>query len=95
MFVSVMLLASCASSALYVDPDSVRLRANPALVKRITASPHGYFRFINIPFSEEVCRRFSDVVSDDRYLQATREVLKQHGGLWFYDESYVISRRRD
>ena len=64
MFVSVMLLASCASSALYVDPDSVRLRANPALVKRITASPHGYFRFINIPFSEEVCRRFSDVVSD-------------------------------
>ena len=26
---------------------------------------------------------------------ATREVLRKHGGLWFYDESYVISRRRD
>jgi hypothetical protein len=39
--------------------------------------------------------RLSTVVSDDRYLQATREVLRQHGGLWFYDESYVISRRRD
>ena len=23
------------------------------------------------------------------------EVLQKHGGLWFYDESYVISRRRD
>jgi hypothetical protein len=39
--------------------------------------------------------RLSEVVSDGRYLEATREVLKQHGGLWFYDESYVISRRRD
>ena len=39
--------------------------------------------------------RLSEVVSDGRYLQATREVLKQHGGLWFYDESYVISRKRD
>ena len=24
-----------------------------------------------------------------------RDVLREHGGLWFYDESYVISRRRD
>ena len=23
------------------------------------------------------------------------EVLRKHGGLWFYDESYVISRRRE
>ena len=23
-----------------------------------------------------------------------REVLREHGGLWFFDESYVISRRR-
>jgi hypothetical protein len=29
------------------------------------------------------------------YLNATREVLKRHGGLWFNDESYVISRKRD
>jgi len=26
---------------------------------------------------------------------ATREILRKHNGLWFYDESYVISRRRD
>ena len=39
--------------------------------------------------------RLSKVVTDDRYLQATREVLQQHGCLWFSDESYVISRKRD
>ena len=39
--------------------------------------------------------RLGEVVADGRYLDATREVLHRHGGLWFYDESYVISRRRD
>ena len=38
--------------------------------------------------------RLGPVVSNARYLDATREVLHKHGGLWFYDESYVISRRR-
>jgi SAM-dependent methyltransferase len=39
--------------------------------------------------------RLGAVVHDQRYLDATRDVLREHGGLWFYDESYVISRRRD
>ncbi len=39
--------------------------------------------------------RLGEVVSDSRYLDATREVLQHHGGLWFHDESFVISRRRD
>src|SRR6185295_16015249 len=39
--------------------------------------------------------RLGEVVADGRYLDATREVLRQHAGLWFYDESYVISRRRE
>jgi SAM-dependent methyltransferase len=30
----------------------------------------------------------------DRYIDATRSVLRERGGLWFFDESYVISRRR-
>jgi hypothetical protein len=38
--------------------------------------------------------RLADVVTDGRYLEPTREVLREHGGLWFSDESYVISRRR-
>ena len=39
--------------------------------------------------------RLGEVVSDARYLNATRDVLQERGGLWFYDESYVISRRRE
>jgi hypothetical protein len=39
--------------------------------------------------------RLSDVNSDRRYIEATRDVLQKHGGLWFYDESFVISRRRE
>jgi hypothetical protein len=39
--------------------------------------------------------RLASVVADGSYLHATSEALRQHGGLWFYDESYVISRRRD
>src|SRR5579871_496491 len=38
--------------------------------------------------------RLGEVVADGRYLDATREVLRDRGGLWFFDESYVISRRR-
>ena len=40
-------------------------------------------------------QRLSAAISSGAYLDATREVLHQHGGLWFWDESYVISRKRD
>jgi len=40
-------------------------------------------------------QRLSQVISNDSYLEATKEVLQKHGGLWFWDESYVISRKRD
>jgi hypothetical protein len=39
--------------------------------------------------------RLAQVVGERRYLEATREVLQAYGGLWFLDESYVISRKRD
>ncbi len=39
-------------------------------------------------------QRLSEAVRDSRYLEATDRVLKKHGGLWFNDETYVISRRR-
>jgi hypothetical protein len=39
--------------------------------------------------------RLGEVVSTRRYLDATREVLQAHGQLWFLDESYIISRKRD
>jgi hypothetical protein len=34
------------------------------------------------------------VVTSGAYLEATQAVLKKHGGLWFNDESFVVSRRR-
>jgi len=39
--------------------------------------------------------RLTEMTESGRTLDATREVLRRHNGLWFYDESYVISRRRD
>ncbi len=39
--------------------------------------------------------RLAQAANDSRYIEATTEVLHKHGGLWFYDESYVISRRRE
>jgi len=39
--------------------------------------------------------RLAQVVGERRYLDATREVLQAHGGLWFLDESYVVSRKRN
>jgi hypothetical protein len=39
--------------------------------------------------------RLAAVLGERAYLDATREVLQKHGSLWFMDESYVISRKRD
>src|SRR5215469_13063080 len=38
--------------------------------------------------------RLSSVISHDAYLEATKDVLLKYGGLWFWDETYVISRRQ-
>ena len=39
--------------------------------------------------------RLGEALRDTRYLDATRDVLQHHGSLWFLDESYVVSRKRD
>jgi hypothetical protein len=38
--------------------------------------------------------RLVDAISGGDYLEATRAVLKKHGGLWFEDESFVVARER-
>jgi hypothetical protein len=38
--------------------------------------------------------RLAEAIGSRQYLDATREVLQQHGCLWFLDESYVVSRKR-
>ena len=37
--------------------------------------------------------RLGEVVASGKYLDATQAVLRRHGGLWFNDESFVVSRR--
>jgi hypothetical protein len=39
--------------------------------------------------------RLEPVLEGRRYLDVTSKVLQKHNGLWFWDESYVISRRLD
>jgi hypothetical protein len=39
------------------------LAANPALRARLRATPHGFFRFVNLAFTREVCRRFKDLAA--------------------------------
>ncbi len=36
--------------------------------------------------------RMVDVLRDGDYLEAARDVLKRHGGLWFEDESFLVTR---
>ena len=38
--------------------------------------------------------RLSDAMSSGVWLEATREVLRKYGELWFVDESFVVSRPR-
>ena len=37
--------------------------------------------------------RVTRAMSDSAYLDATAEVVARHGGLWFVDESFVVTRR--
>ena len=38
--------------------------------------------------------RLDEVVTTGAYLDATQEVLQKHGGLWFNDETFVVTRRQ-
>jgi len=38
--------------------------------------------------------RLEEVISDYTYLDATRDILARRKGLWFNDESYVVSRKQ-
>ena len=37
--------------------------------------------------------RLEPVIKSGAYLKATQDVLQKHGGLWFNDESFVVTRR--
>jgi len=37
--------------------------------------------------------RLSVAMNNEHYLDATRNILRKHGGLWFQNETYIVSRR--
>ena len=36
--------------------------------------------------------KLTETLRGDDYLQATWDVLRKYGGLWFVDESFVVER---
>ena len=40
-------------------------------------------------------QRLEEVMQTRDYLDVTREVLRKHGGLWFFDESFIVSRKNE
>jgi hypothetical protein len=53
--------AASPRASLDVSPAAPELEHNPALRARLRSGPHGYFRFVNRPFSCLVCDRFADL----------------------------------
>ena len=76
------------AAQLFVHPDSFEFASNPALLQRIRESPHGYFRFINIPFSRAVCNRFEHL-DDGGPLGSGRFPFNLHGDA--HVEQYAIT----
>ena len=37
--------------------------------------------------------RLAEAMARNTYIEATRDVLREHGGLWFWDECYIIARK--
>ena len=52
-----------AADSLAVDPADPRFAGRADLLERLTATAHGYFRFVNAAFAGEACRLFLDVAS--------------------------------
>ena len=76
------------AAALFVHPDSFDFASNPQLLERVRASPHGYFRFINIPFSRLVCTRFAHLI-DTGPLGPDRFPFNLHGDA--HVEQYAVT----
>lgn len=59
-FVRAELVANIAKTLL-VEPASYDFANNPKLLERILEAPHGYFRFVNVAFSQSICRSYKEV----------------------------------
>ncbi|MEN8143619.1 MAG: DUF2252 family protein [Gemmatimonadota bacterium] len=73
---------------LYVDPADYDFASNPDLLDRVVGSAHGYFRFINIPFSQAVCGRWAAEWADSASIAHTLR-LNLHGDA--HIEQYAVT----
>ena len=80
---------SAGAEGLYLDPAAIDFSNNPELLDRIVADPHGYFRFINLPFSRRVCDLFSDRIRDASSELTRAFQLNLHGDA--HVEQYAIT----
>jgi hypothetical protein len=80
---------SAGAASLYVDPADFDFSENPDLLDRLLADPHGYFRFINVPFSRRVCDLFADQLTALSSEQARSFQLNLHGDA--HVEQYAIT----
>ena len=76
------------AARLFVHPDSFDFTGNPELLTRIRATPHGYFRFINIPFTRLVCERLDHLI-DTGPLGVDRFPFNLHGDA--HVEQYAVT----
>lgn len=76
------------AAELFVHPDSFDFASNPKLLERVRANPHGYFRFINIPFSRVLCGRLEHL-DEGGPLGEDRFPLNLHGDA--HVEQYAIT----
>ncbi len=81
-------------NALYVDPATRDFSQNPKLLERILAGPHGYFRFINLPFSSAICSQCDKMLANAPSLNLHGDAhIEQYAvtdlgrGLTDYDDS--------
>jgi len=79
---------------LYVDPSTRDFSSNQELLDRLMSGPHGYFRFINVEFSSEICRRMGERLAEMPMLNLHGDAhLEQYAitdigrGLTDYDDS--------
>ena len=58
-------------------------------------------RLFDVPLPSALCDRLraqigdgrlDEVMLDGRYLDVTAQVLQKYGGLWFTDESFIVTR---
>ena len=77
------------STTTYVPEESAKIGLRPSrkTIKRVAL---GLVAIIGAAVAADFGY---DYVTTGRYLEATDNVLKKHGGLWFNDEAFVVTRR--